>query len=152
MPKRLTSPVAGSVYALPLTDGTFAFGQVCEGGDYAFFDFKSRTIPEASSVVEYPVAFRIHVAVDARLVGKWKCIGVAPLRGALALYGRYRQQPVGSDKVYVYIHGKTTPATEDEVLDLETAAAWFSNHVTERLEDHFASRANKTAAILWLKR
>ena len=42
--------------------------------------------------------------------------------------------------------GIETPATYDEVVDLECAAVWDPEHVESRLDDHYAGVEN-----LWVK-
>lgn len=152
MAKRPPAPKRGSVYAIQLSDGMYAFGQVCEGGDFAFFDFKSSAIPESAAIVDHAVAFRVPVAVDAPIAGGWQLVGSTPLHGFLAERGRYKHQPVGSPQVFIYSAGKSEPAAEREAERLEVLATWFSSHVVQRLEDHFAGRPNKYALSLERKR
>lgn len=152
MARRPARPKPGSVYAIRLSDGDYAFGQVCAGGDFAFFDWKAATPPpEIETVVEHAVAFRIPVAVDAPAAGHWELIGSAVLHGALSLPGRYKHRPVGSPQVFLYTEGRSVPSSEDEVKGFEVLATWFSNHVEQRLEDHFAGRPNKYAQSLELR-
>lgn len=143
-PNRQRGPMLkeGAVYALPLNDGSFAFGQVCCGGDFAVFDLKSQKPISAEEVIKSEVAFRVPVARDAAKEGGWKRIGDAPLRGKLAERAKYRHQPVGSAQVFVYSNGVSTPADPEEVQGLETLATWFSMHVEQRIQDHFAGRPN----------
>jgi len=67
------------------------------------------------------------------------------LAGALAEIAAYRNQPVGSNQLFIYKGGKVTPASLDEAKDLELLSTWFDVHVEERLMDHFSGRPNRTA-------
>lgn len=152
MAKRPATPKLGSVYSIKLRNGEYAFGQVCAGGDYAFFDLKLvEPSPPIETVINSPVAFRVPVAADAAVIGGWQLIGVALPLGTLAFRGQYRHRPVGSQQVFLYTEGRSSPATEDEVKDLEVLATWFSNHVESRLEDHFAGRPNEFAQSLEMR-
>ena len=50
-------------------------------------------------------------------------------------------QPVGSNQLYIYRAGQFTPAGVDDARHLEVLAFWFP---AQRLQDHFAGRANRT--------
>ena len=76
--------------------------------------------------------------------GGWRILGNLPLAGALAEYQAYRNQPVGSNQLYIYRAGQFTPAGVDDVRHLEAFAFWFPAHIVERLQDHFAGRPNRT--------
>lgn len=134
---------AGSVFAIPIDDAQFGFGQVAEGLDVACFDYRSKTLPAAAEIAGHRVAFRVPVADDAPTVGRWKLLGKAPLHGPLRERARYRHQPVGSDVSLVYSNRVSRPATPtDEVEKLEVLATWFAEHIQSRLQDHFAGRPN----------
>lgn len=133
----------GSVFAVPIDDAHFGFGQVAEGLDIAFFDFRSKALPAAAEIAGHRVAFRVPVANDTPIVGRWKLLGKAPLHGSLSERARYRHQPVGSDVSLVYSNGVSRPATRtDEVEKLEVLATWFAEHIQSRLQDHFAGPPN----------
>lgn len=149
MARRPAPPSPGSVYSIRLKDGEYAFGQVCVGGDFAFFDLKlAEPLPQIGAIVEHAVAFRVPVAADAPVAGHWKLIGNTELHGTLASRGRYKHRPVGSSQVFLYAEGRSVPASNDEVQGLEVLATWFSCHVEQRLEDYFAGRPNKFAQSL----
>jgi hypothetical protein len=135
----------GDVFEIDLGDGHFAFGIVCSGNDCAFFDLRSNRRPPIEEIVSRKVIFRISVAQDAIASGRWKMLGSAALRGELAEPAAYRNQPVGTNQLFLYRAGTLTPATVDDVKDLELLAVWFDLHVEERLRDYFAHRPNRTA-------
>ena len=69
-------------------------------------------------------------------------MGKIDLRGELAEPASYRNQPVGSNQLYLYRAGELTRADEDEVRDLELTAWWSAENIEQRLRDHFAGRLN----------
>lgn len=127
----------GDVIAIPLNDGFFGFGQVCHGGDFAFFDLKAKEKVSPEVVVQQPVLFRVPVTRDALSAAGWFVLGNQPLRSELAVRGRYKHRPVGSEQAFLYTEGRSTPASESELEGLEVLAIWFPHHVVERLERHF---------------
>lgn len=91
-----------------------------------------------------PVIFRIPIDQDILKSGNWPIIGNAPLTGGLAEPATYRNQPVGSNQLYLYRAGEVREATVEEVWELELLAVWIEVHIVERLLDHFAGRLNRT--------
>lgn len=135
----------GDVFAIPLGDDKYGFGQVCRGLDHAYFDLQSNIIPPLPEVVSGPVVFRVPVGKHTIRAGGWKILGNLPLVGPLAEYQAYRNQPVGSNQLYICRAGQFTQATLDEVRHLEALAFWFPMHIVERLRDHLAGRPNSTS-------
>ncbi len=152
MVKRQAKKIPGRVYAIPLKDGSYAFAQICEGKDFAFFDFKTFEIPSLDRIVQSKIAFRIPIGDSVPSDGHWQSLGVAPLDVKLALPERYLHRPVGSEQVYIHVAGLSTLASLEQVKDLEVLAVWFLPHVEERLEDFFAGRPNQIALNLRKKR
>lgn len=133
----------GGVYAIPLAGGIFAFAQIAEGGDVAFFDVTSEQVLQPDDIATKKVAFRVPVANDAPSVGRWQLLGTATLQPALTRTSSYLHQPVGSPVAFAYSAGSERPASDDEIALLETLATWFPEHLVSRLEDHFAGRPNR---------
>lgn len=144
-PKRQRKPKEGDVLAIPLGDGTFGFGQVSHGGDYAYFDLRSEVFPPVEEIVAHRVAFRVPMVGGSAKEGGWIILGNLPPAGSLAEDPGYRNQPVGSNQLYLIKGNQQIPATYDEVKDLELMSWWFEHHVVERLQDHFAGRPNAMA-------
>jgi hypothetical protein len=146
MARKQRKPEPAAVYAIPLLDGRFAFGQVAAGLDMAFFDHAAPAEHAESlgvdEIIAKPVAFRVPIAMDAPSEGKWLLLGSAPLRGALAHAAKYKHKPVGAKQANLYSEGKSLPATDEGTAGLEVLATWFSMHIAQRLEDHFAGRPN----------
>lgn len=141
-PKRQRKPKEGDVLAIPLGDGTYGFGQVCSGGDYAYFDLRSNRLPHMDEIVWRPVAFRVAMVGDSAKKGGWTILGNLPLIGPLAELASYRNQPVGSNQLYLVKGNQRTLATYEQVKDLEVMSWWYEDHVVQRLIDHFAGRPN----------
>jgi Immunity protein 26 len=139
MSVKLKNKKLGSVYAIRFANNSYAYGQICEGGDMAFFDIQSNQLLTPNAVAERAVVFRVFVAVDAISAGEWLFLGIAPLQEQLALKCGYRHQPVGSAQSYVYVQGMkvSVPITAEEAEPLEAFAVWFSQHIEARLLQHF---------------
>jgi len=140
----MTKEKEGDIFAIPLGDDIYGFGQVARDFDHAYFDLRSLTIPDLTEIVRYPVIFRVPVGKHTIRAGGWRILGNLPLAQALADYQAYRNQPVGSNQLYIYRAGQFTPAGVDDVRHLEAFAFWFPAHIVERLQDHFAGRPNRT--------
>ncbi|UGQ46081.1 Imm26 family immunity protein [Massilia endophytica] len=133
----------GDVYAIPLRTGGFAFGLVCVGGDFSFFDFRASTPVMPEDLLDRGIAFRVPVARDAPRTGKWTVLGNVPLHGDYAKPGRYLHKPIGSEQCFLYCAGEEVPINIREIDGLEVLSTWFSFHIEERLDDYFSGRPNK---------
>lgn len=138
----------GDVFEVHLGDGHFAFGVVAAGNDHAFFDLRSQHPPSLEQIVSKRVIFRVPVAQDVFSSGRWKILGNVTLKGALSEPAAYRNQPIGSNEVFLYRSGRFTPATVAEVRDLEPLAVWFDQHIVSRLNNYFAKQPNQMAEQL----
>lgn len=141
-PKRQRKPREGDVLAIPLGDGTYGFSQVCAGGDYAYFDLRSSTFPSIDEIVVSPVAFRVPTVTSSVMKAGWVMLGNVPPKGLLKEVSSYRNQPVGSNQVYIIKGNQVRLAAYDEAKDLEAMSVWFEQHVVQRLVDHFDGRPN----------
>jgi hypothetical protein len=135
----------GDVFQIDLDTGRHAFGIVAAGREHAFFDVLAEVVPRLEEIAAARIAFRVWGPADAIRSGRWRVIGNVPLAGKLAEPAAYRNQPVGSNQLYLYRAGILTRATLDEVKGLELAAWWDADSIEQRLKDHFAGRANVTA-------
>jgi hypothetical protein len=70
---------------ISLGDESFAFGQMLEFPEYAFFDLRrsSDTLPGPENVVTNPVLLRLWVMARAHSKGRWPKIGFAPITPGL---------------------------------------------------------------------
>jgi len=77
--------------------------------------------------------------------GIWPVVGNIPLEDALLVDRLFSKQDDISGRLTTYRSGtgEETPATLKECEGLEAAAVWDAEHIVDRLNDHFAGRANK---------
>jgi hypothetical protein len=54
----------GSVVRIPLGDGSYAFAQMLEMPEYAFFYLKSSEVIDSVEVIRHPVLFRLWATVN----------------------------------------------------------------------------------------
>ncbi|RTL29128.1 MAG: hypothetical protein EKK47_13895 [Burkholderiales bacterium] len=141
--KRYRKPKEGDVFAIPLGELGYGFCQVCKTGDFAFFDLVSADIASIEHVLDKSIAFRVPAAGEPVREGAWSFLGNAPLRKGLDEPALYRNQPVGSNQVYIVKGNERFPASVDEAKDLEVMSWWFVNQLVERLQDYFAGRPNR---------
>lgn len=154
-PKRRVRRTVGDVVAIPLGGGRVGFGLVLEEPLVAFFDHSRAAGAElpVEAIVETPIAFRIWVMNQPIWDGVWPVIGRVDVpRRALEKPWFVKQDPI-SGKVTVGRTGseEITPPT-GLAETLERAAVWGAEHVVDRLNDHFAGRANKWVESVKLKR
>jgi hypothetical protein len=146
--KRKIRQHPGDAFAIDLGDGFYAFGQVCGTGDYAFFDLRSATLVPPEQAAASSVVFRVICSDQAIKAGDWPILGNVPLPPERAAPAAYRQQPVGSNQLYIYQNDTFRPADIEEVRDLEVLAGWSVDLITERLRDHFAGIPNDVVESL----
>lgn len=134
----------GSVYAVKLNDGAFAFGVLCSGNEVTFLGFKSESSAVPATLLGEAIAFRIPVAKDVLEDGGWPIVGNVELPESYRKPGRYLHKPIGFTQCFVYSDGKSVPAkAEDELFGLEVLSTWFAFHVEERLESFFIGKKSK---------
>jgi hypothetical protein len=126
-----------------------AYGVLATGNDVAFYDVLAPSTPSLDLLMTQRIAFRVYVVQKGGpFFGQWKHIGSTSLTGDLLEPSKYRNQPVGSNDLFVYQAGKFTSAAYDEVKDLEPFVIWFPMHIEERLRDHFEGRPNQAFEFL----
>jgi hypothetical protein len=136
----------GDVVKIDLGNGSFGYGRVLPEPLMAFYDLQSHDPVSAPEVVKSPILFSIWVMYHAIKSEKWEVIGNVPLEDQLKIKPRFFSQDILSKKFSIYDNGKDIPATRDECIGLECAAAWDGEHVEDRLRDHFAGVPN-----IWLE-
>ena len=105
-------------------------------------------IPPLETLASSPIIFRVPLVSDAAKRGGWTVLGNVPLIGLLGVPAAYRNQPVGSNQLYIIVGNARNRATYDEVKDLEAMSWWFEHQVVRRLNDHFNGTKNQDAEIL----
>ena len=141
---------------ISLGDESFAFGQMLEFPEYAFFDLRrsSDTLPGPENVVTNPVLLRLWVMARAHSKGRWPKIGFAPITPELGKKVlRLKQDPLKPSSILLTYDGVSGQACDaEECRDYERAAVWDPEHVEDRLRDHFAGRPNKWVESLRVRR
>ena len=133
----------GNVFAIPLGDRSFAFCRMLRSPLAEFFDLRSSTILPLDRIVTAPVLFKIWVMKYAFTGKVWQLVGNVPLAlEDLEAVWFFKQDPTG-ELFLTRDGGEEIPATLQECVGLERAAAWDPEHVEERLRDHFAGRPNR---------
>ena len=133
----------GDVFAIKLEDNLFGFAVVCEGGDFAFIDFHSNKAKVPDDFLSNKVAFRIFVAAGEPESSKWNKIGTLQLEREMLQPAKYLHKPIGSDRVYTFCNGESSPAEMSEVKDLEVLSSWAALHAEKRLKDFFMGEENE---------
>lgn len=132
---------AGDIVAIPLDEEEFGFGWLTAHGDCIFLDCKARRpFPRSADIVAQPLAFRVPVLSGIVRSGGWEIIGHIIPSGAVARPAAYRNQAAGSAQLYLCRGSESTPASYDEVKDLEVMVWWSDGDVVRRLREHFAGR------------
>jgi hypothetical protein len=123
----------GDVFAVKLGPEMFAFGQICAPGDVAFFDIKSSRALEIDEILRSSLLFRVPMARGGTSKRAWYYLGNTPPIGDLSGEIFYRVQPVGSNQLYKIKGWSQSPATIEEVNDLEPMSWWLCEQLEERL-------------------
>ena len=116
----------GSIVAIPLPDGRFAFGRVFRDFDFAIYRLVVDQIPDVSQVVHQPIAFFHSGTDDGIKKGLWPVIGELPFADPEEAWGPtkatcYRwstnEWTMGVPKISH--KGETLTATLEQVQGLE---------------------------------
>jgi hypothetical protein len=110
-----------------------------------FYDVKSTITESIYEILSKEIAFKLWVRTYAITDGDWPIVGNAPLEAEdLVQPWFYKVDPInGSLSLYRGGGGPEIPATLADCEGLECAAVWEPENVIERLNDHFAGKANK---------
>lgn len=145
---------AGDILRIDLEDGRYAYAQVAVEPLIIFFEGSFTSDVRNETVPHLPVAFRLWVFHRAK--GLWPVVGHASLTEENAQEPFFYKQDVISGRLSLH-HSSfaatnyARPAILAECEGLECAAVWESDHVVDRLRDHFAGRSNKWADSLKIK-
>jgi Immunity protein 26 len=137
----------GNVIAIPDGDKGYFFGRELRSGVVAFYDFRSKFIPEISQIIGSQVLFKIPIMDHALKAKKWEVISWVLLDQELLKPVDFFIQDVKTKQFSIYReNGAIVDASRAEIVGLERAAGWDPEHVVDRLNDHFSGRPNK-----WLR-
>jgi hypothetical protein len=141
---KLSKRMHGDVVRIAFGDGQYTYARVLEEASYAIYDLRTTEDVPIDQVVARPVLFYVAVMDQALKRGRWAVIGNLPLSGELLNPPpRFIQDPLRYDTFSIYQNGKIRTATEEECLRLERAAVWDSQHVEDRIRDHYEGKPNK---------
>jgi hypothetical protein len=135
----------GAIIRISLGNGDFAFGQILDKANFAFFALKTKSEdPDINIIVSRPILFIVAVYDRAVTSGRWKKIGKLAIdESLLKLPNKFIQDShTGKFEIYDANTGETRSSTRDEVQDLECAAVWEPEHVESRLRDHYDGKEN----------
>jgi len=135
----------GSVVRIPIGSETFAYAQMLDAPEYAFFDLRDAGNSSAQQVAIQPVIFRLWVMRGAHASGRWQKVGVAPTQTDLERrILRFNQDPLDLSVITLGEDGTSGARVSIEQCEgYECAAVWDASHVEDRLRDHFAGTSNK---------
>jgi len=131
----------GNIVEIKLTDG-FSYGAIVNEPLVVFFNALFDKRPKLEEILEKPVAFKIWIM--NRAIGKngWPIVGNLKLPAELMIEPRFYKYDQIAKSFSVYSESRDIPATKEECLDLECAAAWSLEHVESRLADQYSGKTN----------
>jgi hypothetical protein len=137
----------GAIVRISLGDQSprYAFAQMLDEPEYAFFDaFGDADVPP-SNLVERPVLFRLWVMRAGHSGGRWLKVTSGAVGDELAEpVARFKQDPIKPSVIRLTFNGEEgEPVSVQQCEGLERAAVWEPEHVEDRLRDHLAQRPNK---------
>jgi hypothetical protein len=144
----------GAVVRIRLGEYQFAYGQMLNEPEYAFFSVRDSGASEATLVAGKAVIFRLWVMRHAHGSGRWEKIGNASLQIQLeSPVFRFNQDPLDPAKIQLGEGGLSGRLVSPEECDrFERAAVWDASQVEDRLRDHFEGRPNRWVESMRPKR
>lgn len=138
----------GDVLKIDLGGGLHTYAQVAEEPLIVFFEGAVAEELPLSGVVSLPLLFRIWVHNDAVKTGTWPVIGNVPLAPEHAVEPYFNKQDTTTGALSLYHSsfadtGWERAASATDCDGLERAAVWDTDHVEDRLRDHYAGQCNR---------
>lgn len=135
----------GSIVEIDLKNGNYCYAQILDDG-LAFFDLKIKEpLNDFNLLLDSPVLFVLSVYRDVISQGVWLKVSKLPLRKEFeVLPMQFIIDNLHPDRFELYNPntGEITKTTKDKIIGLERASVWESNHVEDRLRDHYAGKPN----------
>jgi len=136
----------GDVFYFQIENGNFCYAQVLEEPECAFFSLESKKPDCAESAIVSNLLFRAWVHKSS--YKQWSKACNFPVAASLAeKIPRFKKNALNG-RPSIYIDGKETPATFDEVQGLECAAVWEHEHIISRISDQLSGKGNSWLASL----
>ena len=131
----------GDVLKFPLTTGGLhGYAQWLPDSTARVFLVACDSELSVDQVLELPVAFRVLVFNDTPNRYGWSKVGKAAVPAQCSRPMHYAKKDALTGKLSLYFRGIETPATPDQLKDLETLAVWAHPHIVERLEAQIQGR------------
>jgi hypothetical protein len=144
-------PAIGAVVELELPSGRKGYARILANPLMAFYAVQSSEPMDLGQILRQPIAFKVWVMNSAITSGRWRVVGSAPVEAELEVSPWFFKQDPISNSLTLYRSGVERPATMEDCLGLECAAAWSAEHVESRLQDHLDGKPNKWVEALKIK-
>ncbi len=145
----------GAIFEINIDNQYHVYGQILEKANYAFFDYKAKyKLSEFSILEKVPVLFILAVYNDVITQGHWLKVGKLSIRDDLKILPMKFIQDALHPAIFELYNpntGEITPTKKDQIEGLECAAVWDSNHVEDRIRDHYNGVPNVWANQLRIK-
>lgn len=122
----------GSIVAIPLPDGRFAFAKVYKNYDFGVYGLLSEKIEPLGKILEHEITF-FHFATDSAIVsGEWPIVGEEPFPDEESSWGPPKaagvlpQYGLGITSTQLSHKGKSKSAPIEDLIGLDIAS--FSQH------------------------
>ena len=115
----------GSIVAIPLPDGTFAFAKVFRDHDFGVYSLVSKKVEPLEKILEHEFAFFQASTDSAILTGDWPIVGEVPFPDEESAWGPPRgggnlpQEGVGTPSPMLHHKGKMRSASIEELIGLD---------------------------------
>lgn len=133
--------ITGAMIEINIENRYYAYAQILDKSEYAFFDYKSeKQLSDLSLLEDKPILFMVGVYDDVVKKGRWLKVGNLEIRETLkVLPMQFIQDALHPDRFEFYNPntGESTPATKEKVKGLERAAVWEAHAVEDRIKCHY---------------
>lgn len=120
----------GDVYAIPLPDGTYAFGRVLLGSSVAFYKHRGQNTNDLPPTEDYEFT----VCCYKDFFKEWTFVENRPFDNEdEARPPLYQMKDIGTENYKIYGYGNIRPATKEYYAGLEVCATWAHIHLVKRL-------------------
>ncbi|WP_034539127.1 MULTISPECIES: Imm26 family immunity protein [unclassified Bacteroides] len=130
----------GSILEINIENKYFTYAQILNGV-CVFFDYRSKEHLKDFTILENaPILFFLCVYKQVITQGDWLKVGKMPIReDCKVIPNQFIQDHFNPDNIEMYITetGEIVPSTREECMGLERCAVWDSNHVEDRIRDHY---------------
>ena len=142
----------GSILEIDLQDDTFAYTQVLDKANFAFFDYKAKQrLSNFNILTEVGILFIAAVYKDVVTEGRWLKVDKMAIQGGLEILPmKFIQDALEPSKFSSYNPntGEMIPCTREQANGLECAAVWEAEHIESRIRDHYEGKSKGWAEQL----